>query len=421
MELSRDNLKTPLIRAGSGTTPIATAGDKPPTIHRLSLILLVVFRLTRSIASAMIAVAIPYLVLKKMHSSSLVLGLLYMVGLASTGLLGLAVGQLADRWSRKGTLLLTGIMVPASALIVYSFHDLPLLFVASLVGGFAATGSLIGGGVGGAAQPVQTAVIADLTSLHNRTLYYSVLAFLSGIAGGGGALLVRLFTIHDTFLIAGAISFVGLLALLPMKIPLRTAGPPRTVAGRKASRKVIVKFGITGVLNGFSQGLITPFLIPFFVLVYGLAKSQMATYAAAATILGACSLLAAPILEKRLGFVRGIAYSRGFGTVLLVLMAIWHNLDIALAVYMLTPALRIVAMPVQQTAITSYVDTNDVGRALAVNQVARVSASSGAIVCTGYLFDISAMEAPFFLYALVMTANIYLYFKFFGAEKPDTI
>ncbi len=407
------------IHINSSLGPSATI--PPPAMRRRSLLLLVIFRLLRSAASAMIAVALPYLVLRKLHYGSLMLGSIYMVGLASTALLGLAVGHLSDRWSRKGTLIVTGIMVPLSALLVYALPDLPILFLASLIGGFAATGSLIGGGVGGAAQPAQTAVIADLTTLSNRTLYYAVLAFLSGVAGSGGSLLVRYFSIHHVFLVAAGLSALGLPALVFMVIPPRPASPPRTPDAHKASRKNIRKFGITGMLNGFSQGLITPFLIPFFVLVYGLHKSQMATYTSLATMLGAVSLLAAPILEKRLGFVRSIAFTRALGTVLLVIMAIWHNLDFALIIYVITPALRIAALPAQQTAITSRVHSDDVGRALAVNQVARVSASSGAILCTGYLFDLAAVEVPFFIYAAVMTANIYLYFKFFSGQEPSPL
>ncbi|NNM88400.1 MAG: MFS transporter [Phycisphaerae bacterium] len=393
----------------------------PPKMRRRSLLLLVIFRLLRSAASAMIAVALPYLVLRKLHYGSLMLGAIYMIGLASTAVLGLAVGHLADRWSRKGTLILTGVMVPLSALLVYARPDLPILFLASLIGGFAATGSLIGGGVGGAAQPAQTAVIADLTTLSNRTLYYSVLAFLSGVAGAGGAWLVRYFSIHNVFLVAAGLSALGLPALVFMVIPARPPAVPRTSDAHKASRKNIRKFGITGMFNGFSQGLITPFLIPFFVIVYGLHKSQMASYTSVATMLGAVSLLAAPMLEKRLGFVRSIAFTRALGTLLLLVMAIWHNLDFALIIYAVTPALRIAALPAQQTAITSRVHSDDVGRALAVNQVARVSAASGAILCTGYLFDLSAVEVPFFIYAAVMSANIFLYFKFFPNQAPSPI
>ena len=56
------------------------------------------------------------------------------------------------------------------------------------------------------------------------------------------------------------------------------------------------------------------------------------------------------------------------------------------------------------------------GRALALNQVTRLSASSAAMICTGVLFDISEIEMPFFLYAGVMAVNIYLYYRFFGHD-----
>ncbi len=391
----------------------ALLGSTPGPLRRRYLFLLILFRVSRAVASGMIIVAFPYLVLQTLGYGSFMLSLLYTAGMVSTAVLGLIVGHLTDTWSRKGTLFLTGVMTPVAAIMVYVSHTLGSLFVAAVVGGFAATGSLIGGGVGGAAQPVQGAVIADLTTLQDRTFYYSLLAFLSGVAGAAGALLARYFSTENTFLVGGLIALVGLAAIAPLKLSTRRATRRRV----PQSRKAIGKFGITGALNGFSQGLITPFLIPFFVIVYHVSKSHMAVYASAATVLGAASLLTAPVLERRLGFVRSITFTRALGTALLVLMVLWHNLDLALTIYVITPALRIAALPAQQTALTSRVHADDVGRALGINQVARLSAGSAAIVCTGYLFELSYIEAPFFIYAGVMAANIFLYYKFFGKKE----
>ena len=402
---------------GVDLLPMDALPGVAPKLNRRNLLLLMLFRVSRGIAAGMMAVALPYLILKDLGYGSLVLGAVYTTGLLATAGLGLAAGHLADVWSRKGTLLLTGLMVPVSALLVFAWPTLPVLFAASVVGGFAATGSLIGGGIGGAAQPVQSAVIADLTSLNNRTLYYSLLAFLSGLAGAGGALLVRFFSVQNTFLAAGLIAALGVALLLPLRIPGRRRLPPREAHSRRA----MGQFTITGALNGFSQGLVTPFLIPFFVIIYHMSKSSMAVYTAVATLVGAIALLTAPVLEKRLGFVRSIAFTRALGTALLVLMAVWHQLWPALAIYVLSPALRIAALPAQQTALTSRVHGGDIGRALATNQVARQVAASGAILCTGYLFDLSAIETPFFLYAAIMAVNIGLYFRFFGQEPaPPT-
>ena len=395
----------------------------PQSPFNRALLLLVAFRITRSIAAGMMIVALPYLVLHTLHDTSLTLGILYVVGVLSTALLAVAAGQLADRWSQKGALIITGFMVPASALIVYGNQSLPMLMVAAVMGGFAATGSLIGGGIGGAGQPVQSAIIARISTPDNRTRYYSVLDFLNGIAGAGGALLVPCFSVQNTFLVAGLISLAGAAATLVITLP---AAPPTPTVTRRQSQQAIRHFSITGALNGLSQGLITPFLIPFFVMVYHTPKASMAVYTAIGSILGAVALLTAPALERRLGFVRSVTFTRAMGTLLLLIMAFWHNLEVGLIIYLLTPALRIAALPAQQTALISRVEGNSMGRALAANQVTRLSAASGAMLCTGYLFDISAIESPFILYAGVMAVNIYLYYRFFGrhgfkAAQPDAI
>ncbi len=383
----------------------------PQTPFTRSLFLLIAFRITRNTAAGMMIVALPYLVLHTLHDSSLTLGILYVVGVLSTAVLAIAAGQLADRWSQKGVLIITGFMVPISALMVYGNQSLPMLMIASVMGGFAATGSLIGGGVGGAGQPVQSAIIARISTPHNRTRYYSVLAFLSGLAGAAGALLVPCFSVRNTFLAAGLISLAGVAAALVIALPPAPATPTVT---RRQSQQAIRHFSITGALNGLSQGLITPFLIPFFVMVYHTPKANMAVYTAIGSILGAIALLTAPALERRLGFVRSVTFTRALGTVLLLIMACWHNLEVGLIIYLLTPALRIAALPAQQTALISRVEGNSMGRALAANQVTRLSAASGAMLCTGYLFDISAVETPFVLYAGIMAVNIYLYYRFFG-------
>ncbi len=376
--------------------------------HRGQLIFLALFRISRSIAAGMITVAFPYLVLTYRHYSPLQLGLLYTSAAISTALLGLLFGFLTDSWGRTRTLFLVGLLLPVSSAIVIFSTGLPALFVATSLGGYSATGSLMTGGIGGAAQPIQNAVITDLTTPGNRTSYFSVLTFLSGLFGAIGALLAKHAGILNVFLDATLISGGGLLFLAFIRTTY-----VRGNLRRLHSKVVIGKFTITGILNGFSLGLVVPFLIPFFVIVYHVPKSEMAVYAFASGAVAAFALLAAPRLEQTLGFVKSIGVTRGIGTVLLLLLPFCHVFAIALAVYLVTPALRVMAVPVQRTAFTEMVQQDELGRALGINQVARLGASSGGITLTGYLFNISEIAAPFCIYAVVMAANIYLYFHFF--------
>ncbi|MGH9455634.1 MAG: MFS transporter [Terriglobia bacterium] len=380
------------------------------------LVLLALFRASRSIAAGMITLAFPYLILTSLHRSALTLGLLYTVAAIATAAFGLLFGFLADTWGQKKTLVLVAFMLPASSMLVFLSGKLWVLFLATAIGGYSATGSLMGGGVGGAAQPIQTVVLAGLTSLDERTFFFSIFTFMSGAFAAIGALMARLFTVQDIFLAATIISFAGLVFLGPIHLE-KSRGDFR----RLSSKRVIGKFTLTGALNGFSQGLIIPFLIPFFVLVYGVPKAQMSVYGFISGTLGAFAILAAPRLEHHFGFVKSIAFTRGLGAVLLALLPVSHYLSIALAIYFVTPALRVAALPVQQNALVVMVEQSEVGRALGINQVARLAASSGAIPFTGYMFDISEVGLPFYIYAGVMAVNILLYFHFFSEEEKRII
>ena len=375
------------------------------------LMLLMLFRAARSIAAGMISLAFPYLILRTLRYPAVVLGLVYTAGAIATALLGLVFGFLADAWGRKDALIAAGVLLPAGCLLVYFSGALPAIFVAAMLGGFSATGSLMSGGAGGAAQPIQSALVADLTTPEKRTSYFSIFTFASGLFAALGALGQRLIEVREVFLVAALISAAGTLLLLPIA---RRPAPGR--ARRLPSRVVIGKFTITGALNGFAQGLVTPFLIPFFILVYEVPKSEMSTYGFISGAAGSFGLLAAPYLERRWGFVKSIAITRGLGAILLAAMPLSPARAMALAIYFATPALRVAALPAQQTAITELVGGDEVGRALGINQVARLAASSGAMTLTGYLFHTGNIGLPFYVYAGIMMLNIFLYFRFFGAE-----
>ncbi|MCC6870699.1 MAG: MFS transporter [Burkholderiales bacterium] len=378
------------------------------------LLLLFAFRILRSVAAGMITIAFPYLVLRDLALSPLTLGVIYTSAAIGTALFGFTTGVLADVWGRRRTLLLVAIVLPASSLLVYLHQDLPWLIVAATLGGYSATGSLMGGGVGGAAQPIQTAIVASLLGSDRRTFFFSLFTFVAGMFAALGALAAREVSSRDAFLAATVLSGASVLLVLPLSIP-EVNGDLR----RLPSRKVIGQFSLTGMLNGFSQGLVTPFLIPFFMLVYGVPKETMGSYGFWAGAVASVVLLGAPMLDRQFGFVRAIALTRGLGALLVAALPLFHAVNVALAIYLLIPALRVAALPAQQRALTDMVDSDETGRALGVNQMLRLAASSVAVLLTGYLFSLQDFKVPFFLYAAIMLANIYLYFRFFGKAREQ--
>ena len=83
------------------------------------LVLLILFRVSRSVAAGLVYLAFPYLILTRMHLGPLTLGLLYTAGAIATAALGLLFGILTDVWGRKPTLLTVAALLPLSSALVY--------------------------------------------------------------------------------------------------------------------------------------------------------------------------------------------------------------------------------------------------------------------------------------------------------------
>ncbi len=383
-----------------------------------SLTFLAVLRILRSVAAGMINIAFPFLVLTELHLGSFVLGVMYAAATIATALLGLGIGITADLVGRRVSFVVALALLPLSALLVVGSTSVPSLFLAAVVGGISATGSLPGGGVGGAAQPIQGILTTELTSRKDRTRYFSLMAFISGVASAAGAYLGGFGAIQDVFAVAAALGAISVL-LTPF---VRTGkSVRRTLALRSGS--AIGKFGLTGMLNGLSQGLITPFLIPFFIVLYSVTRQEMNVYAAMSGLTASFTLLLAPRIERRLGFLRGMIATRGASVILAVLMPLVRLFPVSLFIYLVLPATRVAAMPVQRTAMMDMVQEDERGAALGINQTTRLLASSGGTYLSGFEFaafeaDPLAIDVPFTFYGVVLALNLGLYWWFFRRYRP---
>ncbi len=396
-----------------------------PQSDWFSLSLLSILRVFRSLAAGFINLMFPYFVLVELYQSSsqgvLVLGLVYTVATLASAGLGMLLGFAADLVGRKPSFLVALAMLPASTALLLVSHALPVVFLAAAVGGYSATGSLAGGGVGGVAAPIQSALMTDLTARRDRTFLFGLLAFLSGLAAAAGAFGAGFLPTSSILVVAtilGTISFVLGLFLWDRAEPAR--------GQRMRTRKVIGQFSLTGILNGVSQGLLTPFLIPFFILVYAVPKETMGLYTTASGIIASFALLAAPWSEKALGFLGSIYATRG-GTVLIALaFPFVRILPVSLAFYCAFPSLRVMAVPVQQSAMMDMVGEGERGRAFGINQGFRLLFSSAGTGFTGYEFNADLIYVPFLAYAVAMTGNLLLYRRFFKEyrsplSRPESV
>ncbi|AFZ69836.1 arabinose efflux permease family protein [Caldisphaera lagunensis DSM 15908] len=379
---------------------------------RNSLNYLAIIRIMRSVSAGIISIVYPYIAIKMLHFNLSTLGLVYALAALFTALFSIAFGYLADFIGRKLSLLFSSLVLTISILILLIKINFITAVIAAILGGISNTGAMAGGGIGGAVAPVQNALIADFTTRKNRTTLISLMAFFGNIAAAGGTLLGGIFSYRIELELATIISIIPLIFVYFIE-----SQHIRAKSIKMKSGNVTLKFSITGILNGLTSGLVTPFLIPIFIVLYDVSRSYMSIYTTIASLIATFSMLLAPKIDKALGFLRSIYITRGLTIPLILIFPFIRILPVSLGIYIIFPALRVIAIPIQQSAMLSMVPPEERGRISGLNQGSRLGFSSIGTFIASPFMDISLIYLPFVSYSVFMALNIYLYKRFFGGKN----
>lgn len=386
--------------------------------NRHSIFCLFAFRFMRSIATGMIAIVFPFLVLQKDHWSIWHLSLIYIFSILVSAGIGYGASLYAHVHGEKKALFLFSGLFPISTAFLLINAPWAVL-VAAILGGYSSTGSRVGTQIGGILQPVQRSALSKLIPANARTIWFSIFPFLGGIFSALGVLLSNLFSIQEVIFIATLISILSLGWIGAIHIP-QSSSVPESISST-TSKKNIQKFSITMAINGFTQGLLSPFLIPFFIIVFHIPRVQISYYSSCGAILGSVSLLSAPWIEKKLGFLSSIFIFRGCGTLLLTILPFCHWVVLALIIFIISPSLRILTVPIQQSTFSQLVDAHQLNLAFGTSFLYRRLASASALGVSGYLFNHLDFNWPFLIYGSCMASNLMLYYLFFKKNNKIKI
>jgi MFS family permease len=386
-----------------------------------TLAYLAVLRSVRSVAAGIIFVIFPYMVRDLLHLGLFELGLMYAVAGAATAALSIVVGYMADLMGRKSSLYISSALLVLTPAIMLMKFNVATAFAAAILGGISATGTVGAGGVGGVVGPVQNAIIADLTGRGNRTRLISLLFFIGSITAAAGTLIGGILSYFDELVIATILSAASM-ALIPL---MRLPDVRATGLGMR-SKVNAFKFSVTGMLNGLSNGLTTPFIVPIFIYVYRAPRFLVGDITTAASLVATFSMLMAPSIERALGFLKSIYITRGLTIPLMLAFPFVGSLWAAAGLYLAYPMLRVVAIPVQQSFLLELTPPEERGRVSGYNQGSRLMLSSiGTFIGSPFFYSADApvlgglllYSVPFIAYGAVTAANIYLYRRFFSADE----
>ncbi|MEM0287765.1 MAG: MFS transporter [Nitrososphaerota archaeon] len=334
-------------------------------------------------------------------------------------------GVLADRiGSRKIFLILSSFLTALLGIIFASTTNFFLLLAGALLGG---AGSAGGGGPGGGPfGPAQQALLADKVSDRDRNSIFSFNALAGTVLFSFGALLAGLPSLLSSYrsmeLEIYKLLFI-LIATLGLASIIISAMIKEMRVKQEHSRgnsKLIGKFTMTSILNGFGMGLIPLSLLTlWFSIAYKVGEFPISIMVWASNI-AAISYLAASKLASILGTVKMIVITRVLGVAMLAsLPAIPFFPPIASAVYVFRGALVSIGMPIRQSYMMGVVDREHRSTAVGVSSGLGWGVPYAVSpVISGYVMQEVSDNLPIYASASFLVANSILYWIFFHDIRP---
>lgn len=382
--------------------------------QRRDLLLILASRALRNFAAGSINVAVGLYMYTELHYSLLLIGTVFGAASLSAPPLTLLFGLTSDVFGRKKMFATGNSLLALSTLIVLATTSYHWMVLASALGGFGIAGTTVRGGVGGYVAPMQNALLAEKAPPGERTRYLSLASLVGGVSASLGAFLANLPDYKTLFAAGLALALAA--TLLAAFIRESENRKPSKEFLRFNSWRSIAKFSATGAVNGFGQGLVTPYFSVLFKSHYNMSNGLIGDIMGAATLAAALTVYFTPHVARRLGFVKTVTATRGVGALLLALFPFAPNPVLAAADYFCLTALRAISMPAQQSLLLGLVAEDERGAASSINQASRLLPSSAGTLAAGYLFT-DSFGLPFLLSLPVNMLNILLYNVFFKKDE----
>ncbi len=404
-----------------------------------SLEWLFLVRILRSASQGFLAIIVP-LYIAMLGYDALHLGILFTAASIASVVLTALVGVLSDRFGRKTFLILISLLTVGGGLGFAISTNFVVLVLAAAIGTIGRGGGAGSGGNWGPFYPAEQALIAEHSSDLQRTTVFGALSFVGVVAGAVGSLfawLPRLLSAtagvselsgyRVLFALTAIVGVAMAAAVMPVRelhIYTRPAGPDPMPTRASwlglspASWRMVWRFMVTNLVQGFGIGLLGPIIVYWFYRVYGAGAGALANLFFLINLAAALPYLMAGRLAFHLGSVRAVVITRLIGSGFLVAMVMMPTFFLAALLYTLRMITVTLAVPVAQSYLMGVIDPGERASAAGVSTVPWQIGSSGGPYLAGYLMQYAALDLPLELSAAAGALSALLYHLFFKDVLP---
>ena len=394
-------------------------------------VILMVSRGVRAFAFSYLGVIFT-IYLSQLGYSTVTIGVVVTTAYASAAVLTAVWGFLSDRYGRKKILMLLAALTIVSNFIYLFSSHLIFIIAAVIIANVGAGGSGAGGQGGGPMSPVEQALLAEKCTPQNRNTVFSANAFVGSMMGAIGALLSGLPQhLQETWgwqpipsykpLFALTILFSIVLIFAYAQIeehhrPRKGEKKPLTTR----ANKFVVKMSLLGMIDNLGGGLISPLISYWFFLRYGVELKSLGFMFFLSYFLAAMSFLTAPLIARRIGVVRTMAFSHGLASAIWLMLPLAPTFAIAAAMTIARSYLAYMDNPLRSSFIMGVVRPEDRGAAAGFTTLSRHVPVAISPTLSAYLMQAFTLNIPVFLGGfLQLTHDCIFYFLFRNVKPPE--
>lgn len=394
-------------------------------------VILMISRGVRAFAFSYLSVVFT-IYLAQLGYSTMTVGLVVTIAYASGAVLTAVWGFLSDRFGRKNILMLLALLTIVSNTIYIFFDHLFFIILAVIVANVGAGGSGAGGQGGGPMSPVEQALLAEKCTAENRNKVFAANSFVGSMMGALGALVSGLPQyLQETWrwpaiasykpLFILTILFSCLLIFAYSRIEEHHVYRQREKK-RYATRanKFVLKMSLLGMIDNLGGGLISPLLAYWFFLRYGVELKSLGFMFFLSYFLAAMSFLTAPIIARRIGVVRTMAFSHGLASLTWLCLPFAPTFAVAAALTIIRSYLAYMDNPLRSSFIMGVVRPEDRGSAAGLTTLSRHVPVAVSPSLSAYLMQAFALNTPIWIGGgLQLFHDCVFYFLFRDVKPPE--
>ncbi len=369
--------------------------------------------------------------LDRLGYSTITIGIIFSVAYLSGALLTAVWGYLSDRYGRRKILMLLAVLTIISNGIFVFFSSLFFILLAVIIANVGSGGSAGGGSGGGPFNPVEEALLAEKCSPEDRNWTFAMNSFVGSILGSVGALAAGLPeylqegwgwevipSYKPLFLLTILFSVVLLFVYRAISEERRPGETKKKIS--KSTGVFVTKMSLLAFVDNFGAGLAGSLVSYWFFLRFGVELKSLGLLFFISNFLAALSFLSAPIIARRLGVVKTMAFSHGLASLIYVTIPLAPTFFMAAALLASRSYFAYMDNPLRASFTMAMVQSSERGAAAGVTSLARIVPFGISPAISTYMMQSISLTLPLFAGGgLQLVNDVAFYFMFRRVKPPE--